>query len=719
MPLGARGLSLAHFCFKGRPHFTSEKSPATDEAAQVLQYPSTNFPVSLDQFSSIPLPFSSIYAQDAKQSVYEGFMKVTLLRFLFVALFATLPASVFAQSPSGVQVRLLLGENKTTYRTGERISLVLEFTADRDGYQVEVTQDGWQPTMDVISLSPMTGVTRWLDEYLGADRLGRHSFLTQILSTIKPIRVEFPLNDTYRFDAPGEYSVQVSTRRLQSGSSSQFNEVLVTNRVQFKIEGMSEAEEREEVKRLSRLLDQAKDWQTEARLAQDLSFLTGNASTHEKVRRFIKADGRSGNYAHHIHFGLFIARNRALVLQLLEAAIRNENIPVTWSLLSTTSKLRMLRDYSNASSTKTPLAMTIGSPNADPRMVQIQQAYLSELAASLSKRVGNSQTTTATTILMNLPKETESSNPVLMEVLTVLRQQFDSLDVFSQEYLLRQYWERLKDPSLVASLEKMLGYVGQSNKNVHDTALKALLDIAPDKARKYVIAEIRDPQSLVEYDLLQSLPDKSLPEVDAALLLQLQTHAASRVNFDRVHLKHKATLAARYASAHIYSEMIEFYKTNGPKLDLETRAALLAYVAKHNEPEALVSIEEILANLRPDQDFNFLPQFTRLYYSDAIDAILRKRLDSDEPSVASTAAYLISLHGPTANQKVLEARLERWKQRWSERSAEANTNSQGRVEREIIMALGNAKSWKISPERYKELQRGCVTKMCREHFRVE
>ncbi|HEY5884787.1 MAG TPA: hypothetical protein VIT88_08880 [Pyrinomonadaceae bacterium] len=641
------------------------------------------------------------------------------MRFLFVVVFAILPTCVFAQSPPGVEVRLSLADNKTTYRIGERIPLVLEFTADRDGYQVEVTPDGWQPTMDVITLSPMTGVTRWLDEYRGADRMGRHSFLTQILSTTKPIRVEFPLNDTYRFDAPGEYSVQVSTRRLQSGSSSQFNEVLITNRVQFKIEGMGESEEREEVRRLSGLLDQAKDWQTEARLAQDLSFLTGNASTHEKVRRFIKSDGRSGNYAHHIQFGLFIARNRALVLQLLETAIRDEGTPVTWALLSTTSKLRMLRDYSNGSGAKTCLVMTIGAPNADPRMFQIQQAYLLELAASLSERVGNSQTTTATTILMSLPKETESSNPVLMEVLTVLREQFDGLHVFSQEYLLRQYWERLKDPSLVPALEKMLEYAGQSNKNIHDTALKALLDIAPGKARKYLIAEIRDPQSLVEYDVLQSLPDQSLPEVDAALLLQLQTRAESKVNFDKVHLKHKATLAARYASAHIYSELMEFYKTNDPKLDLETRAALLAYVAKHNEPEALALIEEILENLQPDQDFNFLPQFTHLYYSDAIDAILRKRLESDEPSVTSTAAYLISLHGPAANQKVLEARLERWKQQWSERSAEANANSQGRVEREIIMALGNAKSWKISPERYKELQRGCVTRMCREHFRVE
>ena len=128
------------------------------------------------------------------------------------------------------------------------------------------------------------------------------------------------------------------------------------------------------------------------------------------------------------------------------------------------------------------------------------------------------------------------------------------------------------------------------------------------------------------------------------------------------------------------------------------------------------TIEQELSEIEPGQDFNFLPELTRLYFSDAIDSVLRKRLESDEPRAVSNAAYLISLYGPAGDQKVIEARLERWLKEWRHRAAEADANLQGMAERELIMALGREKSWKVSPERYQELQLGCVTKICRQNF---
>jgi hypothetical protein len=110
---------------------------------------------------------------------------------------------------------------------------------------------------------------------------------------------------------------------------------------------------------------------------------------------------------------------------------------------------------------------------------------------------------------------------------------------------------------------------------------------------------------------------------------------------------------------------------------------------------------------------------TRLYYSDAIGSVLRKRLESDEPHAVSNAAYLISLHGPASDHKVIEGRLERRLKEWRHRPAEADANRQGMAERELITALGHAKSWKLSPERVKELQQGCVTKICRQSFQIK
>lgn len=68
-----------------------------------------------------------------------------------VTVFATLSLSstVFGQAPPAeLHAKLLLADNKSTYRIGEPIKLILEFTADRDGYQADTIPDGWQPTTD-------------------------------------------------------------------------------------------------------------------------------------------------------------------------------------------------------------------------------------------------------------------------------------------------------------------------------------------------------------------------------------------------------------------------------------------------------------------------------------------------------------------------------------------------------------------------------------------
>jgi len=83
------------------------------------------------------------------------------------------------------------------------------------------------------------------------------------------------------------------------------------------------------------------------------------------------------------------------------------------------------------------------------------------------------------------------------------------------------------------------------------------------------------------------------------------------------------------------------------------------------------------------------------------------------------AAYLISLHGSAADEKVIEARLERWRKEWGDRCVEAESNLQDTVERELITALSRSKSWKLPPERVKELQQSCITQICRQTFHVQ
>ncbi len=623
-----------------------------------------------------------------------------------------------AQESSGdVHVKLSLADSKTSFRSGDPIRLVLEFTADREGYDVDTVTDKTVSPSDTLFISPDAGVFHWLDEYLGGGRGFRDYFTVQKLS-LAPTRVEIMVNSVVRFERPGRYSVSVRTRRVTQrkdlNDRTPRTVTLTSNEVSFDVQPMSDAEEAKEVERLSAGLDLLRDVQSEEKLTLELSFLTGDISSREKVRRFLNAEGRSGNYFQNISLGLYSARNRALVFQLLEAAMRDPSRPVTYALLGAVAELKLLRQ--NAGLPQKPAANgAMLDPFGDPQYNAIQDAYVTELAAGLSKRTGKSQTTTAITLLSRLSKTPQSA--ALNEVRRVLIQQFQDLHPYDQEYLLRVYWDQLHDASLLPAIKQMLSSKGLASKTIHDSALKRLIELAPQEARPFVVSEVIDPTSMVDFEILRSLADATLPETDAPLLEQIRRFSSSTRNYEVIYLKQKASLAARYATVGIYQSLMELYQQSGAKWPLEARACLLAYFARYNENEALPLIEQVLAGIEPGQDFNFLPDLTRLYYSDGIDGVLRKRLESDEPRAVSTSAWLMSKYGPAGDQQVIEARLERWRKEWGSRAAEAQANLQGTAEREMIEALIRAKSWKISPERAKELEQSCITELCRQHFR--
>ena len=279
---------------------------------------------------------------------------------------------------------------------------------------------------------------------------------------------------------------------------------------------------------------------------------------------------------------------------------------------------------------------------------------------------------------------------------------------------MRVYWDQLRDPLLIPSLKKMFKATGIGEKNLRETALLRLLEIAPDEIRPYVVSEIRNPDSFVDVETLGKLKDESLPEVDASLLEQLRKLTQVRDNRASVLLRLKTQLLARFATDSIYRELMQLYQETNANLPRDARPGFLAYFAKHNEREALPLIEQAVADLKPGEYPQILSELTALYYSDAIGEMLKKLLETDDAVMASHAAYLIGKHGSASDEKVLEARLKRWREQWRDRVADADAQQQGQIERELILALVNGKSWKLSTERVRELQMSCITQMCKQ-----
>jgi len=631
---------------------------------------------------------------------------------LFTLLFFVTVISGQTPAPPEVHVKLSLAENKTVYRIGEPIRIAMDFAADREGYLLEVTSEGNDLLSDKILISPETGITHWYLELMD-NRYGGRDYFGYEKLTSSPRRLEIVLNDSLRFDNPGRYTVSVTTSRLRKPAKDPYGEpfTITTNAISFEVQSMSDEDEAKEVKRLSDLLNTTRESRAGEPIAKRLAYLTGEPSTREKVRRFIDSDERTDSYRYTIYNGLFIARNRTLVLKLIETALRDPNIPATSLMLGAACRLKVLLNYGVS---ERPVGPVIGvlQPQEDPRNREVREAYLAELAAGLGKRNGSSLTTTATTILTATPSQSQSESAGAREARNVLVQQFDTLHPFIQEWLLRVQWDRLRDPILVPSLKKLLTATGVGEKNMHDTALLRLLELAPDDARSYVVAEIRNPNSFLETETLGKLKDDSLPEVDASLLEQIRKLTQSTDNRARVLLRLKTQLLSRFATDRIYGEVRQLYQQNLPR---EARPGLLAYFAKHNEREAMPLIEQAVADLQPGEYPQVLSDVTTLYYSDAIGELLKKLMETEDPVLASHAAYLIGVHGSAGDEKLLEARLKRWREQWRDRVAEADAKQQGQIERELIDALVSGKSWKLPPERVRELRASCLTKMCKQN----
>jgi hypothetical protein len=638
------------------------------------------------------------------------FLSLALLIFCCAA-----PAIVFAQVPANddLSVRLSLADGKSVFRAGEAITLVLSFTAHGPGYQLNSTVTKPASPIDEIMLSPTSSSFNWLDQYSGRHRYAPdHSHMGTL--SANPALIKLKLNDWFRFDKPGRYTVRVKTNRvIRSDQPLKPGQALslTTNEVSFEIKAMSQAEEDTEVRRLSALLDATKAWQEEARISEELAYLTGDAATREKVRRFLNQSGRSGNYSQNISLGLFMAKNQKLVVDLLEAELRDPNKSARYYLLQTLVGLRLYQQRANQSFQDEQL-----------RSEAIKNGYIDELISTLPQRQGESRGATAMTILMSLPKANAAKTPAADIVLAILQQDLPKLGEFDQEYLLRVYWDQIRNAALAPAIRQIL-QKGASNTDLQRTALQRYFELAPDEARPFIIEQIRNPASIQSLELLRALKDETLPELDEVLLEQIRARAPVKKNFDFVQLKQKTALAARYASSAIYESLLDIYKTSNSRWEPDARASLLAYLTKHNEKEGLPLIELALTELKEGQDAMFLGDLTESYYSEEIGSLLRKRLASEDPQAVGLAAYLLSKHGSLGDQKLIAARLDRWLKEWRGREAELNPieGSEGNaiqamLQLNLLQALTRAKAWKLPEEENKRLQQTCLSQKCRQHF---
>ena len=358
-------------------------------------------------------------------------------------------ASLAQQSPD-VQVRLSLPNGKDSYRGGEPIVLELTFTATVPGYQVnEVTTEPASP-IDQVLLSPARGVYSWLDDYSRERRYSPDYSTSNELQPGQPVTIELPLNALYRFDESGRYTVHVVTSRISSGDfmHSKAAGALTSNDVSFDTVPMDDADEAAIAEHLESLIRSARDLRTAQHYASQLQWLTGDPSTRVKLSLFLHPK-EFYPFGVGLSYGLWVARNRVLVVSALEQAMSDPQQPIgpVGSVLqmATALKSRLELPYDPAA-TSNPL----------PQQNEIEDGYVRRIAATLPLREGTNLTSTAITLLTALAPRGKTDTPEFKAAREALITHFADVDQYEVDWVLYGYGKYLEDSRMIPALENML-----------------------------------------------------------------------------------------------------------------------------------------------------------------------------------------------------------------------------------------------------------------------
>jgi hypothetical protein len=557
-------------------------------------------------------------------------MRSSLLSLETVVILTSVVAIAQESAPQ-VAASLSLAGAQTTFKAGEPVTVVMSFSGVAGRYHLSSIVYPGTPGPDKILFTPTDGITKVYAESYAPDYMNFTPLGNQ------PVNMRITLNDWFRFDKPGHYTVEIESSRLfldlPNHQDPKRTAPVRTNAVAFDIVPMTEDEESQEIARIK------SEARTLRRPSQDplrdLAYLTGDAAARDQVADALRT-GRSGD--------LLRFRDRQLVLRLLDEGYLKPDTFVSQATLKAMVALHSLKDKQEGS--------------------RILVDYLRGLSRGLAEKSDRPRMVAAETILwllqtnQLLESQSEIAQPAFAEVR-------GRLEASQFESMLRVFWPQLRDPSLVSALERILNsprIQGRGHGAERRAAIDALFDLAPERARSFVIAELQNPEGLRDAGLLGRIPDTDLPELDAMLLSGVRALAApGGPNRERSRFVEQTTILARFASGAILADVLDLYQKSSANWDPSIRAHFLAYFVRREGDEALpmVAAEAEDALRKQGTDLFVLSETANCYFSDSLARLLRERLNREESKVAATSAYLLSKYGKRDDKQLVAARLSR------------------------------------------------------------
>ena len=634
---------------------------------------------------------------------HASLRRFALAAISFALFLPCVPAAAASGPPKDLSLAIRFKDGKASFRQGEIIRLVLEFSSPTrnvyGGSTASYDRSG-RIHLESFEVTPKDGTADPLDDYYNSG-IGVF-FIGGLSSTFtlgeKPFTLDRDVNEWVRFDRPGRYSLRVTSPRVgRLGAPTDARPesiTLTSNALELEIVPATPDWAAAELRRVVAALD-GKDQAAREQAQLALRFLGTEAAAVEMARRIARGES--------YYLGVVGSPHRAIAVRELERLLEAPDTPISAELLgnlSTFAFYERLTEPMPRWQEGDAEATRVFRAEVERRRAmyaEINAGYTKRLAAALATKTPAARALTLQTLFSALPDADAALRGALIA-------SFGELPAESQRSLLLSSWGRLAGPEMLPVLRRVCDSLPDADVETRGVVLSRLIELSPEEGRERVLAELRRPALRIPVSAAAGLPDESLPELDELLSARLTNRD------DPAAFESAVALVARFGSPALLPVAAEVYDAQAGRWACAIEAPLLAYLLR---VDPLAGAERLRAALAARKETgcyrSILEDVARLHMSPEIEEIAVAALGDPEPEVVQNAAGVLGRYGSPEAARHLWERLEalgatrRGKPAISDDSTRPDERMALTVESALVEALTNSPRWVLGPQEYERL----------------
>ncbi|WP_457389616.1 hypothetical protein [Roseateles sp. P5_E1] len=619
-------------------------------------------------------------------------MRLSLLSLLslLIACLTIQPAPAQADAADApVRVSLSVKSGRAAFKAGEPIALDLRFHALQAPERIVTNSLGDYLSDEVVITalegSPPAAIDheRWMPQ--------QHDVINrQAVPEGQELSLPLVLDQRYRFDRPGRYSVHVVTRRAG-------RKTLTTNDVTFAVEMPSPDEDAARVRMLAAEITGARSGRKAAAAVQALAQMSSDAATQAKLDLVLEPQG-AHPYRIDILRGLWHASDRQRVIEALEKAVMDP-APARTDLIDDLVLLKSSVEASWPADWAADAALS----------KRIRATALHRLAATLPLRDGESRLQASWLVLGPFRGDAAAMDVADFVVARdFIAAHLDKLQGYQLVGLARDFRGAFDGLAIVAALQHYLdAHPDDAN------ALSLAVNQYPDLAQPYVVRHACGDHPMY-FEQVRDLPVATLAGVDDCLRRKLLKEAPTAATTSgQIGLGVTLAFVARFATPDLIQDVARLMPSLQGRWLPNARAAALVYLMRW-DPKTYSAQFEVAAQQDEGDVMSYTAKVTSHLPADAMRAFYRRTLENGSAHDTAQAAMVLASIGAADDRPLLNARLQRLREALR---AGRGSHDDENLEASLVFAILDGYGW--PREEGLALVATCVSSFCKTSFHVQ